>query len=100
MWCEHLWPNCCGYEPVSRNWNIADVGWVHGLFLLPAPEVDRARKGRHHDELREGDTGLEGHCDCCVEGLRLVCRQTEDERPEDMYAVFFEGLQLSREGLA
>ncbi len=69
------------------------------LLLFPAAEVDGAGKGRHHDELGEGDAGLERHLDGGVEGGGLVGGQAEDEGAEDVDAVLLEGLELVGEAL-
>ena len=97
---KHLGAGGGGDEPVPGDGDIAYEGGSDGLLLLPAGEVHGAGEGRHHDELGEGDAGLEGHVDSGVEGGGLIRGEAEDEGAEDMDAVLLEGLELTGEGFA
>ena len=66
----------------------------------PSTEIDGTRERSHHDELSEGDAGLERHLHRGIEGCRTVGRQAKDERAEHVHAVAAESLQLAGECLA
>ena len=48
------------------------------MFFFPAAEVYRAKEGRHHNELGEGNAGSEGHFDGGIERGGLVVEVFED----------------------
>jgi hypothetical protein len=97
---EHLGANCGWDEPIAGDGDVANHLGSLGLFFFPAAEVYRAREGRHHNELGEGNAGSEGHFDGGIERGGLVGGEAEDEGTEDVDAVLLESLELAGQSVA
>src|SRR3954468_7392027 len=90
---EHLWAFVGRYKPVTRDRNSLDFGYIFALRLFPGKEIHGSGKWREHHELREREAGSAGKIESRFKGVFTVCRQTEDERTQDMYAVVRKSLK-------
>src|SRR5437016_1085387 len=97
---EHLGPYCGRNEPVSRERCAVDARSLAFLNLLPTLEIHSSWKRRQHDELCECDAGPLRELRSRIERLWSIRRQAEDERTENMHAVFPENLKALNHTLA
>ena len=70
------------------------------FLLLPLREVHRAGKRREHDELSEGHTAPLRQVRRRIERVGPVSRQSEDKRPQDVYALLAKRAQPGDECLS
>ena len=79
MWSEHLGADGGRDEPEAGYGRAFDPRWVLRLLFFPPVEIHGAGERSHHDELREGNTGLDGQLGRRGESVRLIGGQAEDE---------------------
>src|SRR3954462_9489914 len=96
----YLGPVLLRDQPVPSDRNVTDAGNVVAKALFPRGEVNGARIGRQHDELREGHAGTFGDVGGCLERRWPVTRKTEDEGSQHVDAMLAKRLQARDQRLA
>ena len=59
-------------QPITRDRNAIDALNIVALLFLPSIEIDRAREGSEHDELREREVRVFGERGGRFKRFRLV----------------------------